>query len=968
MKLFRFGVAAKVILLAVTPIIFMAILNLYSGFATTSLFERTSSEREKLNLTAKQLNNASTKIKDNINKLTSAISKTAISHQNSLLNQDADATAATIASRNSAKVLLIRFSASTNELRKLLLANNYIADSKVNTANPNEISRRVKFLLRSSKNLERAFQQFETSNNNTISLIRAGKFDQASGNFIYEETARIESISGQLTKMTRILNDSIQKIYNEQEKRREGLAENAKKELTSGTLSNIIILSVSALILIAISIFFATRQLASPIKTVAAVMNSLSNDDTDIALPKDGNDEIGQMIRALKKLSGVVDHGIQMRSAVESVNSGVMMIDPENRISQANPSMIRILSDAERDLRQQIPSFNSSELIGMNIDTLANLSSNFSQPYKTTLHIGPRKFDIASSPVFNKHGKHLGTVVELQDVTLARHQEELQKEVLQEVQTVVKACAAGDFTTQVKTEGLDGFLLELAQGMNTINKVSLQGLSEINTSISAIANGDLSKSINGNYEGMFDEIKYAFNNTLKQLTHIIEDATNVSNEAGRGNFGTRVNTDGKQGFMLELANGINAINEISDRGLNEIRSSVQAIARGDLSHNMTGNYDGMFHEIKDAYNNTLEQLVSIITDATDAADAASRGDFSRQIDITGKEGFMLELANGINSINNISYTGLSEMKTVIEQVSRGDLTEKMYSQYEGMFEEIKIALNDTIDKLSTTTEQIKTTADSVEHAVKEISEGSNDLSQRTEEQASSLQQTARSVSAMSETIQNNASNAAQADKLAENSHTAAEKGVNIVRNAVTAMERIEQSSGKISEITTVIDEIAFQINLLALNAAVEAARAGEAGKGFEVVAAEVRKLAQRSAEAAKDIAVLLEESGTEVRNGSTLVNETGASLEGIVGSVQNLASIVGEIAEASKEQASGIGQINSTVTQLDGMTQQNAALVEESNAASQTMANQIQQLNDLISFFKIGKMEVRNTPGLHVVS
>ncbi|MGE5477166.1 MAG: methyl-accepting chemotaxis protein, partial [Bacteroidales bacterium] len=240
-------------------------------------------------------------------------------------------------------------------------------------------------------------------------------------------------------------------------------------------------------------------------------------------------------------------------------------------------------------------------------------------------------------------------------------------------------------------------------------------------------------------------------------------------------------------------------------------------------------------------------------------------------------------------------------------------------------------------------------------AASEVAAGSQDLSQRSEQQASALEETAASMEELATTVRQNATNAQQANVLATEARDKAAVGGEVVGTAIAAMDRIEQSSQKIEDIVGMIDEIAFQTNLLALNAAVEAARAGDAGKGFAVVAQEVRNLAQRSAQASKEIKTLIAESSTQVRGGAELVKGAGKTLEDILGSVKRVADIVAEIAAASSEQASGIDQVNSAVTQMDEMTQQNAALVEESAAAAHALEDQSRELNRLMGFFQVGE-------------
>jgi methyl-accepting chemotaxis protein len=244
-------------------------------------------------------------------------------------------------------------------------------------------------------------------------------------------------------------------------------------------------------------------------------------------------------------------------------------------------------------------------------------------------------------------------------------------------------------------------------------------------------------------------------------------------------------------------------------------------------------------------------------------------------------------------------------------------------------------------------------SDEVSTAAQQIARGNDDLSQRTQEQASSLEETASSMEEMTSTVKQNAENASHANQLARGAREQAERGGEVVSQAVTAMREINSSSRKISDIVSLIDEIAFQTNLLALNAAVEAARAGEQGRGFAVVATEVRNLAQRSASAAKEIKLLINDSADKVHAGSALVDQSGKALAEIVDSVKKVTDIVAEIAAASQEQSAGIDQVNNAVSQMDEMTQQNAALVEEASAAARAMHEQASELTRQVGFFRV---------------
>ncbi|HEX5373310.1 MAG TPA: methyl-accepting chemotaxis protein [Aquabacterium sp.] len=289
---------------------------------------------------------------------------------------------------------------------------------------------------------------------------------------------------------------------------------------------------------------------------------------------------------------------------------------------------------------------------------------------------------------------------------------------------------------------------------------------------------------------------------------------------------------------------------------------------------------------------------------------------------------------------------------VLKGVAEGDLTQAVHHNRRDEIGDMQSALSQMIDSLASMVQQVRMGADSVATASAQIAQGNVDLSSRTEEQASSLEQTAASIEEMSGTVRTNADNAHQANQLASAASAVAARGGEVVSQVVDTMNGIQSSSKKISDIIGVIDGIAFQTNILALNAAVEAARAGEQGRGFAVVAGEVRSLAQRSAQAAREIKTLISDSVEKVNAGSDLVSTAGTTMNDVVTQVRKVTDLVGEIAHASTEQSQGIGQVNQAVSQLDQMTQQNAALVEESMAAAESLKVQAERLTQAVSVFK----------------
>jgi methyl-accepting chemotaxis protein len=290
----------------------------------------------------------------------------------------------------------------------------------------------------------------------------------------------------------------------------------------------------------------------------------------------------------------------------------------------------------------------------------------------------------------------------------------------------------------------------------------------------------------------------------------------------------------------------------------------------------------------------------------------------------------------------------------LERLAQGDLTYRVQADWAGEYQKIRDDFNAAIGQLQETVRNIALSSSEISNAASEISTSTTDLSQRTEEQAASLEETSASMEEMAATVKKNAENAQHANQLTQGTQEVANRGGAVVAEAVTAMAAIEESSRKISDIISVIDEIARQTNLLALNAAVEAARAGEAGRGFAVVASEVRSLAQRSSQAAKDIKDLITNSSGQVQQGVDLVNRAGASLNEIMDSIKNVAVIVAEIANASSEQASGIDQINKALNQMDEATQQNSALVEENAATAKTLEDQQHAMAERVGFFRFG--------------
>jgi methyl-accepting chemotaxis protein len=334
-------------------------------------------------------------------------------------------------------------------------------------------------------------------------------------------------------------------------------------------------------------------------------------------------------------------------------------------------------------------------------------------------------------------------------------------------------------------------------------------------------------------------------------------------------------------------------------------------------------------------------------------DAAAHGNFSRRVNLSGGNEFFVTLAQGLNQLAGTVESGLREVAEVLRAVSGGDLTRKIDTDYEGIFGQLKNDTNATVERLREVVGRIKTASDTISHASQEIAAGNQDLSGRTEEQAHNLAQATHSMQEINDKVVGNANSAAQANALAKSSNEVVGNGGKTVARVVTTMREIQDSSKKIAEIVSAIDGIAFQINLLALNAAVEAARAGEHGRGFAVVATEVRNLAQRSANSAKEIKQLISESVDKVRTGDELAQEAGAAMSEVVSKFQQVVGLVTEIADASRSQVTAIGQIGGTISRIDEATHQNATLVQQAAAAADSLAEQSRGLVATVGMFTL---------------
>ncbi len=524
-------------------------------------------------------------------------------------------------------------------------------------------------------------------------------------------------------------------------------------------------------------------------------------------------------------------------------------------------------------------------------------------------------------------------------------------DVMGEIGNLVNAANNGDFTTNIELKGKQGFFKDLSHNLNILMNTTDKGLADVLRILEALANGDLSQSIDDKYHGSFKLLKENANNTVTQINMVIGEISGLVDQANLGDFTADIDLSGKNGFFLDLSESLNKLVNTTNNGLSDVLRIFEALANGDLTQTIDDEYYGTFKALKEYSNNTIQQIDQIMNEISGLVDEANQGSFKARIDLSEKSGFFRSLSSSLNDLMETTDSGLEDVVTILMAFAEGDLSKRIEREYSGSFAQLKNDANLTAEKLTDIVTQIKTSSTAIASSTSEIAAGNLDLSSRTEQQASALEETASSMEEMTSTIKESAENAYRANELSITARKKADEGGRVVEKAVLAMDDINQASKRIADIIGVIDEIAFQTNLLALNAAVEAARAGEQGRGFAVVAGEVRNLAQRSASAAKEIKDLIQDSVQKVEDGTTLVNSSGNTLKEILDSVKQVSQTIEEISDASKEQSAGIQQVGAAISQMDTMTQQNAALAEQASAAGVSMSDEAEAMTKIVGFF-----------------
>lgn len=475
--------------------------------------------------------------------------------------------------------------------------------------------------------------------------------------------------------------------------------------------------------------------------------------------------------------------------------------------------------------------------------------------------------------------------------------------------------------------------------------------------------GDYSIKINHRSKDEVGAAAQALNNLMANLQKALNNTNQVVGALSKGDFSQRV--DGEYaGDLARLQQGVNTSADSIAKTMEQLSKVMNALKAGDFNVDVNVNLPGDFGRMMQNVAASTDSLNQSISAVIRVMENMRKGKFDDRVSAEA-QGDLAKLKDMINQSMDSLSRAIDDITSISVSQSDGDLTRTITANYPGQLGVLKDAINQSVTRLNEIVSIAVSAADSVNHAAMEVAQGSMDLSDRVQKQAAAIEQSSATMEEFSAAVQNNAQNATEATEVEKQVEAKARQASSVMAQTIEAMSAIQQSSHKISDIVSLIDGIAFQTNLLALNAAVEAARAGEHGRGFAVVAGEVRALAQKSAEAAKEITGLINESVTRIDQGTKLATESGEVITEITGAIERASKMSIEISHASQEQSEGVKQLQTAISSIDQGIQQNAALVEQTSAAAESMREQASLLSQQMGFFKTDKTQVASVARSH---
>jgi methyl-accepting chemotaxis protein len=732
----------------------------------------------------------------------------------------------------------------------------------------------------------------------------------------------------------------------------------------------LITLLVFSVIACGIVLFFVNREISIPIQVITDFLMRSSKGDTTrnerhaqlIADMVKRADEIGEATRSAGELRNFIARKVEEANAIAAGDMSVQVqlasdrdilgkafresaasikalaADMDVLVSSALEGKLSVRADASKqqgEYRKIVDGVNKT------LDAVIG-PLNTSADYFERISRGdiPEKLTAAYQGDFNKIKNSLNTCIDALTGVLAAREEMSRQHHQGMIDAVMPV---GQF---------QGAYAELAKGINELAKTHIDVVLKVVDVVKRYAQGDLSLDMD-RLPGKMAEITKAIDEVKRNMLSLNGEIMALAQSAKAGKLGVRGDTGKFRYNFKEMVEGINQTLDAVVNPLNTCARYFERISKGDLPEKIVEEYQGDFNNIKVSLNTCIDALSGLYEEIMVLVESAKAG----KLEVRGQaEKFQHSFKNmveGINAILEEVLGPVNEAREVLERVAAKDLTARMTGQYHGDHAKLKDSLNYSVNNLDESLQQVAIGAEQVNTAANEISAGSQALAQGSSEQAGSLEEVSSSLQEMASMSKQNTANAQQARGLAEQAQKNSTRGMENMQKLSTAIDQIKASADQTAKIVKTIDEIAFQTNLLALNAAVEAARAGEAGKGFAVVAEEVRNLAMRSAEAAKNTANLIEESVTNAERGVGMNREVLENLREINNQIGRVNEVMSEIAVASEQQNQGVEQINTAVEQMNLVIQQVAANSEESASASEELAGQSTEMKNMVAGFRL---------------